>query len=321
MRLTNRSVNLALIGSTALLVLALVIAQAVNHETMTSVVSTGAVAVVLIGLFGAYWWGWELARYVVVVFVTLATGLTLPEPFVSQQQTFAILVAPILALILTDIWWVSGSMVTIVICLAARSNWTGEYTQSGVIILLAMLTAGIVLSRYLTDTAQRAAEANAAQAQEALAHAEIQTLDVARKADELAQQNDEQRRLLELVATLETPVIVLADNILLAPIIGHIDSRRAAILTDRLLREVAEMGAHLVVLDLVGVPAVDTSVAQALIRTIQAVRLLGCNVTITGISATVAATMTLLGISLDNIYVARTPQEALEQYRAAALQS
>ncbi len=319
MRLTNRSVNLALIGGTALLVIALFITQVVNHEATTSVVSTGVVATVLLGLFGAYWWGWEPVRYVVIVLATLATGLALPEPFVSHEQTYAVLVAPILALILADAWWVAGSLVTIVICLAARSNWAGVYTQSGSIILLAILTAGIVLSRYLTDAAQRAAEANAEQVREALVRTESQALDVAHKADELARQNDEQRRLLDLVATLETPAVILAEDILLAPIIGHVDSRRAAMLTDRLLREVVEMHAHLVVLDLVGVPTVDTSVAQSLMRTAQAVRLLGCDVTITGISATVAATMTALGINLGNIHVARTPQEALEQYRAAPL--
>lgn len=321
MRLTNRSVNIVLIGCTALLVLALFIAQAVNREAQASVVSTGLVAMVMVGLFIAYWRGWEWARYVVVVLATLATGLALPEPFISREQTFAVLVAPILALILTDIWWVIGSVATIVVCLAARSGWAGQYTQSSTIILLIMLTAGIVLSRLMTDLAQKAAEANAEQAREALARTESQALDVARKADELARQNDEQHRLLELVATLETPVVILAEHTLLAPIIGHLDSRRAAMLTERMLHEVADRRARLVVLDIVGVPTVDTSVAQALIRTVQAVRLLGCDVTITGISATVAATMTSLGISLGNIHVARTPQEALEQYRAVALRA
>jgi anti-anti-sigma factor len=115
------------------------------------------------------------------------------------------------------------------------------------------------------------------------------------------------------VATLETPAVALAEGVLLAPVVGHLDSRRAERLTERLLREVGESRARLVVLDIAGVPAVDSAVAGALLRAVQAVRLLGCDVTITGISASIATTMTQLGISMAGVRTARTPQEALKQ--------
>jgi anti-anti-sigma regulatory factor len=67
----------------------------------------------------------------------------------------------------------------------------------------------------------------------------------------------------------------------------------------------------MVILDIAGVPAVDSAVSQALLRAIQAVRLLGCEVTVTGISVSVAATMTQLGIHMAGVHTARTPQEVI----------
>lgn len=313
MSLTNRNVNLVLIGGLALLTLALLISQVVAGEQLASVLVTGSVTLILASLFAAYWRGWEGARYAVVALTTVSTALALPEPFVSQQQTYAILVAPVLALILTGPVWVAGSIAAIVLSLLIRAGGVGIYTQIPPLILLAMFTGGIVLSRLVTDTAQRAAEANAARAEEALAQAEAQKAEVASKAEELMRQNEEQRRLIDLVATLEVPAVAIADGVLLAPVVGHLDSRRASGLTDRLLHEVNVTRARLVILDIAGVPTVDTAVAQAILRAIQAVRLLGCDVTITGISASIAATITQLGISMAGVRTARTPQEALSQ--------
>lgn len=318
MPLTSRNVNLVLMGGTALLTLALLTSQLIGREDRLSVAATAFAALVLTGLFLAYWRGWDAARYGVVVISTLATGLALPEPFVSQQQTYAVLVAPVLALILTNPGWVLGSVVTIVVCLALRAGGTGIYAELPTLILVAMFAGGIILSRLVTDAAQHAAEANAARAEEALRRAEAQAKELALKAAELTRQNEEQRRLLDLVATLETPAVALADGVLLAPVIGHLDTRRAAGLTDRLLRDVNASRASHVVIDIAGVPTVDTAVAQALLRAVQAVRLLGCDVTITGISASIAATMTHLGVSLAGVRTARTPQEALAQVLGAA---
>lgn len=318
MKLTNRNVNLVLMGGMALLTVVLVISQLLAGDNQSSILSTGFTALVLTGLFFAYWRGWDYARYAVVALVTLATAVALPEPFVTREQTFAALVAPVLALILTGPAWVAGSLVVIVGGLLIRAGGVGVYTQIPTLVLLVMLTAGNVLSRIVTDAAQRAAEENAARAAEALAEAEAQRAEISQKAEELARQNDEQRRLIDLVATLEVPAVAIADGVLLAPVVGHLDSRRATALTDRLLREVNASRARLVILDLAGVPAVDTAVAQAVLRAIQAVRLLGCDVTVTGISAGIAATMTQLGISMAGVRTARTPQEALGQSFAPA---
>jgi anti-anti-sigma regulatory factor len=68
---------------------------------------------------------------------------------------------------------------------------------------------------------------------------------------------------------------------------------------------------NLLIIDIAGVTLVDTAVAKALIQTIQAVRLLGCEVVLTGITATVATTLTHLGIALDGVQTLRSPQDVL----------
>jgi anti-anti-sigma factor len=112
--------------------------------------------------------------------------------------------------------------------------------------------------------------------------------------------------------------VPLADGVLFVPIVGHIDTRRAQALTNRLLQDVSAQRAHLVVLDISGVTTMDTSVARALMNTTQAIRLLGCEVTLSGISAAVAITLIHLGINLDGIATARSPQEALMQHLSAS---
>jgi anti-anti-sigma regulatory factor len=101
--------------------------------------------------------------------------------------------------------------------------------------------------------------------------------------------------------------------VLLAPIVGVIDSRRAQALTERLLTDAQYQQADTVILDLAGVALVDTQVAQALMQTTQALRLLGCGVVITGISAEIATTLTRLDFDLRGIRMARSPQEVLER--------
>jgi methyl-accepting chemotaxis protein len=146
-----------------------------------------------------------------------------------------------------------------------------------------------------------------------------QTLQDNRQAqDELVQQNSEQRRLLELVEELETPAIPLAEGLLFAPLVGTMDSRRAQTITARLLQEVHMKRTRHVILDITGVVTVDTQVAHALIHMVQALRLLGCKVTMTGISAEIAATLTQLGIKLDGIHTVHSPQDVLRQVQWSA---
>ncbi len=142
---------------------------------------------------------------------------------------------------------------------------------------------------------------------------EVQQTKLVRTNEQLQQQLASERELLKLVSALETPVVSLAEGILLAPIVGHIDSRRADTLRAHLLEAVYSKRTKLMILDITGVTTIDTSVAQALMMTIQALHLLGCKVTVSGISATVAMTLTHLGVDMSDVETVRSPEEALER--------
>lgn len=257
--------------------------------------------------------GIDQVRYAMVVMMVLLAGFGLSGVFLTDYASLAIMVPPVLAQVLAGPVWVIGSAVMTIVILAVRAGFGGVYVDPVTLVVYAMIVGGMIVARLVTDTAQGEAEAQAAQAEAARAESEARADEVAQKAAELERQNDEQRRLIDLVATLETPAVALAEGVLLAPVVGHLDSRRAEKLIDRLLHEVADSRAHLVVLDIAGVAMVDTQVAHALLRAVQAVRLLGCEVTITGISASVATTITALGINMAEVRTARTPQEVLQQ--------
>lgn len=312
MRVTQRQVVLALLGLLVTMCVLILILQAVTQTTPTAIGTTLLGLVVFAGLLGAYWRGWEYARHVTLVFITLATGFMTNEPFLTKQFTLGVFLPVVLAMIFTSPLWIISSAIIMIVILAARAGGQGVYTDPFSLVLYATIVGGLVLARLVTDTAQRGAEDQTRRAEEALARSEAQTAELARNAEELTHQNEEQRRLIDLVTTLESPAVILAEGVLLAPVVGHLDSRRAEGLTRRLLLEVSESRARLIILDIAGVPAVDTAVAQSILRAAQAVRLLGCEVTITGISASIAATITQLGISLVGVRIARTPQEALE---------
>ncbi len=148
---------------------------------------------------------------------------------------------------------------------------------------------------------------------------ETQQTKLIRTNEQLQQQLASERELLNLVSALETPVVSLADGIMLAPIVGHIDSRRADMLRAHLLETVHANRTKLMILDITGVTTIDTSVAQALMLTIQSLRLLGCRVVVSGISATVAMTLTHLGIDMRAVETVRSPEEALERLRHSDL--
>jgi rsbT co-antagonist protein RsbR len=113
-------------------------------------------------------------------------------------------------------------------------------------------------------------------------------------ANVIAQQ---QRDLLEL----STPVIKLWQGVLAVPMIGTMDSHRALLATETLLNAVDQTGSRLAILDITGVPTVDTQVAQHLIKTAQALKLMGAECIISGISARIAQTMVQLGVDLGDI--------------------
>ena len=114
-----------------------------------------------------------------------------------------------------------------------------------------------------------------------------------------------------VLAELSTPLIPISDQIVAMPLIGSVDSRRAQQVIETLLQGIAASGAQVAILDITGVPVVDTQVADALIRAAQAVKLLGAQVVLTGIRPEVAQTLVGLGTDLRGIITRSSLQSGI----------
>ena len=109
--------------------------------------------------------------------------------------------------------------------------------------------------------------------------------------------NRQQQDMLEL----STPVVKLWDGILALPMIGTLDSGRTQVVMENLLNRIVETGADIAILDITGVPTVDTLVAQHLIKTVTAARLMGADCIISGIRPQIAQTIVHLGVDLKDV--------------------
>lgn len=109
--------------------------------------------------------------------------------------------------------------------------------------------------------------------------------------------NRQQNDMLEL----STPVVELAEGIIALPMIGTLDSSRTSIVMETLLQRIVETGASIAIIDITGVPTVDTLVAQHLLKTVTAARLMGAECIISGIRPQIAATIVHLGVELGNV--------------------
>jgi len=116
----------------------------------------------------------------------------------------------------------------------------------------------------------------------------------------------QQQELLEL----STPVVQLWDGIVALPLIGTLDSARTQVVMESLLQKIVETGAGIAIIDITGVPTVDTLVAQHLLRTVAAARLMGADCIISGIRPQIAQTIVHLGVNLSNVTTKATLADA-----------
>lgn len=117
----------------------------------------------------------------------------------------------------------------------------------------------------------------------------------------------------EAIRELATPVLQVRQGLLISPIIGLIDTQRARQLTESILRSIREQRAKVVVIDITGVPLVDSKVANHLVQTVEAARLMGAMVILTGISPEIAQTLVVLGVNLSTVRTVGDLQGGLEE--------
>jgi rsbT co-antagonist protein RsbR len=116
----------------------------------------------------------------------------------------------------------------------------------------------------------------------------------------------QQQELMEL----STPVVQLWQNVLALPLIGTLDSARTQVVMESLLQKIIDTGASIAIIDITGVPTVDTLVAQHLLKTIAAARLMGADCIISGIRPQIAQTIVHLGVNLEDVITKATLADA-----------
>src|SRR5829696_8542516 len=121
------------------------------------------------------------------------------------------------------------------------------------------------------------------------------------------------RQQQEAIRELSTPVLQVRERLVILPIIGVLDSQRAQQLTDQLLRGIRTHRARVVVIDITGVPDVDSEVANHLVQAVDASRLMGASVIITGLSSDIALTLVTIGLDLSKVNAVGDLQGGIEE--------
>jgi rsbT co-antagonist protein RsbR len=109
---------------------------------------------------------------------------------------------------------------------------------------------------------------------------------------------------------LSTPVVQLWEGVLALPLIGTLDSARTQVVMENLLQRIVDTGASIAIIDITGVPTVDTLVAQHLLKTVAAARLMGADCIISGIRPQIAQTIVHLGVELQDVITKATLADA-----------
>ena len=318
--MTQRQVVTALLIVQIIGTVLLAIGQVLSDASSIILPMSIVIAILLTVLLWAYRRGWEPARMIDIVVATIAVGIATPDEFVFQYQALIALVPMALAQVLGGPRWVVGSAVGMLAIFTLRAGpeqgFVTTYTADlRTIAILIFIVASMALSRVIADTAVRNATRQQQRAEEAFARIEAQAQTLQEQTQELQAQNQRQQRLLDLVAQLETPAILLAQGVLLAPVVGPIDDQRAQSFVGRLLEAASLQRARLVIIDIAGASNVDSRAAALLGQAVQALRLIGCQVAISGISAELSHTLVTAGVAFDGVPTVRTPREAIEHYQ------
>jgi rsbT co-antagonist protein RsbR len=139
----------------------------------------------------------------------------------------------------------------------------------------------------------------------------IGVLEIAVDISEQVQYENKLREQSNIIRQMSTPTIQLWDGVLVLPVVGVIDTMRAQYMMESVLNKILETYAKVIILDIQGVAAMDTAVANHLIKITKATRLMGCECILSGISPAVAQTIIRLGVEMSSINTKATLKDAL----------
>lgn len=285
-----------------------------NHLILLGVVSIGVIAGYLFlrsdkhSLIFSTWLLCGSILVALLINVPVSTLFTRPivTVFLIPMLIAGMLIGP-QGTIFFGLLAVVGSIVSILFQSISELEWA-----LASIVLLGITTALISI---LIHSLERAY----INAQEQLKIAEAARLDLLARENELrimntelTQTNSEMSQLLRLVQDLETPTIPLLPGVLVTPLVGHIDSRRADNIYRSVTQSIAQSKAHTIVIDMTGVPIVDQQVIQQLQKLSQSAQLLGASIIMTGISPNIAQTMIALEADFSNIIPMARLQDGIQ---------
>jgi methyl-accepting chemotaxis protein len=139
----------------------------------------------------------------------------------------------------------------------------------------------------------------------------VKVLKIAEDVSKQRRMEGEREKQQALIMEMSTPVMQLWDNILLLPVVGLVDSKRVQLIMETALQKILDYQAKLLILDIQGVPAVDSAVANHLIQITKATRLMGCTSIVTGISPDISQALVNLGIDLGDIQTQATLKDGV----------
>ncbi len=139
----------------------------------------------------------------------------------------------------------------------------------------------------------------------------VKVLKIATDVTEQKRLEEERTKQAALIMEMSTPVMRLWDNILLLPIVGLVDSKRVQLIMETVLQRIVDYETKVIILDIQGVPSVDSAVANHLIKVTKATRLMGCSCIVTGISPEISQALVNLGIELTDILTQATLKDGV----------
>lgn len=277
------------------------------------------------------------ARLNAYALLVLAVGVVLSTPLAMPACLIAALAAPIFAVAHVDrddlLMISGGSSITVLgVLLSERSvqlfppvpeplSSTLRIFSAVTISIIALILFWQIHGRLAASlrALQTANDASAAARDELAQKVAEQTADIEMALRELQRRADEQAHLLAenagqraMIAELSLPILPVSDEVLVMPLIGALDSARLNEARSQALRQIERRRARHLILDITGVPVIDTHVAAGLLQIVAAARLLGTGVILVGVRPEVAQTIVGLGLDLSDLTTLATLQSGLQ---------
>jgi anti-anti-sigma factor len=344
-RRRGRNVIIVLLGLAATALLSLPVAFMLPQGQI-AVISISATIVVYFGLIGLAQRGWVTVATLVllpalsagILAVVLTTGQIGPTPFF-----FALLIL-IAGTTLPPIGVVAALAYALGL-LALLPLLASASSREVVLVDTIKLTAGLfyMVSALVAGLSSFASERNVREAEQAQLTAEQASADLVlvnasleaqvaertgKMREALAAQEQQaeslqlalakQHQLVDQIRALAIPIIPVRQDVLVVPLIGGLDAQRGEDLIGRVLQEIEQRRARMVIIDITGVPVVDAAAAGELLRTADTTRLLGATTVLVGIRPEVAQALVGLSVDLRTLRTEATLQQALEQLGAIA---